>query len=67
MLLVMYLSKTLGFKPQLRDHSYTLPESLNEKIPQHLEEHNYTLTEEKIHEKHKESLMIPMQYADDCG
>ena len=66
-LFIIYLSKTLNFKPQLRDHNYALPETLGEETPKHLNEHNYTIGETQIHEKYQESLMIPLQYADDCG
>ena len=67
MLFILYLSKTLDFRPHLRDHSYALPGDLGEEKPKHLQEHNYTITEEEMHEKYKTSITIPMQYADDCG
>ena len=54
-LFIIYLSKTLGFKPHLKDHNYALPSNMDEKTPQHLEEHSYSLTERKIHEKYQES------------
>lgn len=66
-LFILYLSKTLGFKPQLRDHNYALPSQLDEEIIPQLEDHNYAITETEIYNKYTKSLVIPIQYADDCG
>ena len=64
---IIYLAKALGFRPHLEDHNYSLPEYLRDKEAQHQLEHNYCITKEVIQKVRKESLEIPLQYADDFG
>ena len=64
---ILYLSRALGHRPHLSDHNYNLPEELEKPEEDYLREHNYYVNKEKIHELHRRSLEIQLQYADDCG
>ena len=64
-LFILYLTKAMEFEPGLEEHNYSKPSHL--KDAGKTNEHNYAINEEQIYNMQQESLIIPAQYADDCG
>ena len=52
-------------KPDLEEHNYSKPSHL--KDAEKTNEHKYAINEEQIYNMQQKSLIIPAQYADDCG
>ena len=64
---VLYLAKALGHQAHLTDHNYNLPSHLGDPTPDELQDHDYAITPQKMHEIYKSSLTIDTQYADDTS
>ena len=63
-LFILYLAKAMQFEPGLVEHNYSKPEHIQNA---NKTEHDYAINEEQIYNMQQESLIIPAQYADDCG
>ena len=65
---ILYLAKALGFKPHINEHSYAIREDIKcDPLPEHLADHSYQMTEQKINELYHKAMELAVQYADDCG
>lgn len=56
----------MNFEPGLEEHQYSKPSHLINEAQKSIE-HDYAISEEQIFKLQQESLIIPAQYADDCG
>ena len=53
---------------ELQDHSYAIRDDIKcDPLPEHLKEHDYQMTEEKINQLYHQAIELAVQYADDCG
>ena len=64
---ILYPSKAMNYHPHLHDHQYAVPQNLQKENQQHLQDHNYDMSEKKINELYHKAIEIAVQYADDCG
>ena len=55
----------MDYEPALQDHSYNEPGHLAE--PEALLDHTYCMSKKQNYKIQKQSLIIPLQYADDIG